>query len=97
MLRWCNLNVRKTKKNYILAVCSNGITDLDLSDMRKYSDFLDQVDVYQKPHPDMFDFILKKANILTIEMLHVGDDWKNDVRGNKCWVFFIVDFDKKIT
>ena len=77
-------------EKYTLGIITNGFPEtqsikLERSDLKKYFKWV----IYSgevgkaKPHPEIFDFSMKKAHILHEEALFIGDDFEADIVGAK--------------
>lgn len=82
--------LEELKEKYPLGIITNGFPEtqevkLNKSDLKKYFKWI----VYSgevgkaKPHPEIFEYAIKKANILHEEALFIGDDFEGDIIGAK--------------
>jgi len=72
-------------KEYTLGVITNGNADVNhigVGDLFSFSVHAEEAGA-AKPHPDIFQLALKKANLPPQQVLHIGDDPDKDVRGAK--------------
>ncbi len=75
-------------KGYRLHILSNGFKEVtdrkcDLSGIKPYFETItsaDEINI-RKPHPEVFEFALKKAGASSDESAMIGDDWIADVEG----------------
>jgi putative hydrolase of the HAD superfamily len=87
-------------KGYELHILSNGFEEVtyrkcELSGIQNYFTTItsaDEIDV-RKPHPEVFEYALKKAGANKEESVMVGDDWIADVEGGKSFGLAVVFFD----
>lgn len=70
-------------EHYVLGALTNGNADIYKTDAAEYFDFafLAEDIGASKPHPDMFQAALEKADVPAKQIVHVGDDPDHDVRG----------------
>lgn len=77
-----------SKKEYHLHILSNGFQEVtnrktELSGIKKYFKTItsaDEINV-RKPHPEIYEYALKKANAEKQESVMIGDDWIADAVG----------------
>ncbi len=69
------------KKNYLIGAVSNGNADIHLVGLSDFFDFSwSAVDAgKQKPHPIVFESLLKSQHVVAHEVIHIGDDPKCDI------------------
>ncbi|MBW8358912.1 MAG: YjjG family noncanonical pyrimidine nucleotidase [Weeksellaceae bacterium] len=87
-------------KGYQLHILSNGFEEVtyrkcELSGIQNYFTTItsaDEIDI-RKPHPEVFEYALKKAGAKKEESVMVGDDWIADVEGGKSFGLAVVFFD----
>lgn len=73
----------KLAKKYTLGVLTNGNADVYKTDAGEHFDFAylaEDIGV-SKPHPDIFQAALDKANAKAENVVHVGDDPEHDIHG----------------
>ncbi len=88
------------EKGYSLHILSNGFEEVthkkcELSGIKNYFKTItsaDEIDI-RKPHPEVYDYALKKANAQKEESMMIGDDWIADVEGGKSFGLEVVFFD----
>lgn len=86
--------LEKLKQHYPLIAITNGNADIHLTGLGDYFDFaLNAEDFsYPKPHGDIFQAGLKKANVKAEQCLHIGDHPVHDMQGayqlgiKTCWL-----------
>lgn len=71
------------KRNYRLVAVSNGNADIEKTGVGHWFEFsVSAADVgYMKPHPAVFEAVLKQSNCTAEEVLHIGDDPHHDIFG----------------
>ena len=88
------------EKGYILHILSNGFQEVthrkcELSGIKNYFKTItsaDEINI-RKPHPEVYEYALNKANAKTEESMMIGDDWIADVEGGKSFGLEVVFFD----
>ena len=87
-------------KNYDLHILSNGFQEVthkkcELSGIKNYFKTItsaDEINI-RKPHPEVYDYALKKANAQKENSMMIGDDWIADVEGGKAFGLEVVFLD----
>ena len=87
-------------KNYDLHILSNGFQEVthkkcELSGIKNYFKTItsaDEINI-RKPHPEVYDYALKKANAQKENSIMIGDDWIADVEGGKAFGLEVVFLD----
>lgn len=87
-------------KNYRLHILSNGFKEVtsrkcELSGIKNYFETItsaDEIDI-RKPHPEIYDYALKKGNAQVENSAMIGDDWIADVEGGKSFGLQVFFFD----
>jgi putative hydrolase of the HAD superfamily len=87
-------------KGYTLHILSNGFQEVtakkcELSGIHNYFKTItsaDEINI-RKPHPEIYDYALKKANAQVEESIMIGDDWIADVEGGKSFGLKVIYFD----
>lgn len=87
-------------KNYDLHILSNGFKEVthkkcELSGIKNYFKTItsaDEINI-RKPHPEVYDYALKKANAQKENSMMIGDDWIADVEGGKAFGLEVVFLD----
>ena len=89
-----------SEKNYTLHILSNGFKEVthkkcELSGIKNYFKTItsaDEINI-RKPHPEVYDYALKKANAQKENSMMIGDDWIADVEGGKAFGLEVVFLD----
>ena len=89
-----------SEKKYRLHILSNGFKEVtyrkcELSGIKNYFETItsaDEINI-RKPHPEVYDYALKKAGAAKEESMMIGDDWIADVEGGKSFGLKVVFFD----
>jgi len=87
-------------KDYDLHILSNGFQEVthkkcELSGIKNYFKTItsaDEINI-RKPHPEVYDYALKKANAQKENSIMIGDDWIADVEGGKAFGLEVVFLD----
>lgn len=87
-------------KNYTLHILSNGFQEVthkkcELSGIKNYFQTItsaDEINI-RKPHPEVYEYALKKADAKKEESMMIGDDWIADVEGGKAFGLEVVFLD----
>lgn len=87
-------------KNYDLHILSNGFQEVthkkcELSGIKNYFKTItsaDEINI-RKPHPEVYDYALKKASAQKENSMMIGDDWIADVEGGKAFGLEVVFLD----
>ncbi len=87
-------------KNYTLHILSNGFKEVthkkcELSGIKNYFKTItsaDEINI-RKPHPEVYDYALKKADAQKENSMMIGDDWIADVEGGKAFGLEVVFLD----
>ncbi len=89
-----------SNKKYKLHILSNGFKEVtykkcELSGIKNYFQTItsaDEINI-RKPHPEVYEYALKKAGATTEESMMIGDDWIADVEGGKACGLEVVFLD----
>lgn len=89
-----------SEKKYKLHILSNGFKEVtyqkcELSGIKNYFETItsaDEINI-RKPHPEVYEYALNKANAKKEESIMIGDDWIADVEGGKSFGLKVVFFD----
>ena len=87
-------------KDYDLHILSNGFQEVthkkcELSGIKNYFKTItsaDEINI-RKPHPEVYDYALKKASAQKENSMMIGDDWIADVEGGKAFGLEVVFLD----
>lgn len=87
-------------RGYKIHILSNGFEEVthrkcELSGIHNYFQTItsaDEIDI-RKPHPQIYEYALKKANAKPEESMMIGDDWIADVEGAKSFGLQVIFFD----
>ncbi|MGZ5262269.1 MAG: YjjG family noncanonical pyrimidine nucleotidase [Kaistella sp.] len=88
------------EKKYTLHILSNGFKEVtyrkcELSGIKNYFETItsaDEINI-RKPHPEVYDYALKKAGAAKEESMMIGDDWIADIEGAKSFGLKVIFFD----
>lgn len=88
------------EKKYTLHILSNGFKEVtyrkcELSGIKNYFETItsaDEINI-RKPHPEVYDYALKKAGAAKEESMMIGDDWIADIEGAKSFGLQVIFFD----
>ena len=88
------------EKKYTLHILSNGFKEVtyrkcELSGIKNYFGTItsaDEINI-RKPHPEVYDYALKKAGASKEESMMIGDDWIADIEGAKSFGLQVIFFD----
>ncbi|WP_027375997.1 YjjG family noncanonical pyrimidine nucleotidase [Kaistella palustris] len=89
-----------SEKDYVLHILSNGFQEVtykkcELSGIKNYFQTItsaDEINV-RKPHPEVYEYALRKAGAQKENSMMIGDDWIADVEGGKSFGLQVVFFD----
>ena len=89
-----------SEKGYILHILSNGFQEVthrkcELSGIKNYFKTItsaDEINI-RKPHSEVYEYALNKANAKSEESMMIGDDWIADVEGGRAFGLEVVFFD----
>jgi len=89
-----------SEKGYQMHILSNGFEEVthrkcELSGIKNYFKTItsaDEINI-RKPHPEVYDYALKKAGAKKEDSIMIGDDWIADVEGGKAFGLEVVFFD----
>ncbi|QDP85037.1 noncanonical pyrimidine nucleotidase, YjjG family [Chryseobacterium sp. SNU WT5] len=87
-------------QGYKMHILSNGFKEVthrkcELSGIQNYFQTItsaDEIDI-RKPHPQIYDYALNKANAKPGESMMIGDDWIADVEGGKSFGLEVIFYD----
>lgn len=89
-----------TNKNYTLHILSNGFEEVtykkcELSGIKPFFETItsaDEINI-RKPHPEIFEYSLKKSGATKENSIIIGDDWVADIEGGLAFGLDAIFFD----